>query len=273
VRNAYYYVAQAVATVKASNARPPFNLELYQLNPELYRVTGTILNAVGIIVGGLLALTLRRQPTATTQLALKAFLGMAAVFVGLRLTWLSMGGGFWMVGKQLLILVLALTFGRLAGQLLGLQKAANKLGHYARQKVSATSHASWSEGFSTGAILYCATPLAIVGSVLDGLSDQWQPLAVKAVIDGLATMAFTTIFGWSIVLAVVPVIAWQGTLALLTRLAVPLLTNPVLLDAINATGGMLVFCVALVILELKKIELADYLPSLLFAPLIAWLWQ
>jgi uncharacterized membrane protein YqgA involved in biofilm formation len=131
---------------------------------------------------------------------------------------------------------------------------------------------SWSEGFSTGAILYCATPLAIVGSLLDGLGDQWHPLAVKAVIDGLATMAFVTIFGWSIVLSVVPVIAWQGTIALLARLVVPRLDNPALLEAINATGGLLVFCVALVILELKKIELADYLPSLAFAPLLVWLW-
>ena len=249
-----------------------FTLELSASKAELYGVTGTILNAIGIILGGLLALSLRRQPTATTQLALKAFLGMATVFVGLRLTWMSLGGGFWSVGKQLLIVVLALTLGRLMGQLLGLQKAANKLGQYAKEKVSGASTASWSEGFSTGAILYCATPLAIVGSILDGLADHWQPLAVKAVIDGLATMAFTTIFGWSIVLAVVPVIAWQGTLALLARLVLPQLGNPVLLDAISATGGLLVFSVALVILELKKIELADYLPSLLFAPLIAWLW-
>ena len=246
-------------------------LELCCPKPELYGVTGTIINAVGIIVGGLLALTLKRQPTATTQLALKTFLGIATVFVGLRLTWLSLGGGFWVIGKQLLIIVLALTLGRLTGQLLGLQKAANKLGQYARQKVSASSAASWSEGFTTGAILYCATPLAISGSLLDGLSDQWQPLALKAIIDGLATMAFTTIFGWSIVLSVVPVIAWQGTLALLARLATPLL-SPAMLDGLNATGGLLVFCVALVILELKKIELADYLPSLLFAPVIVWLW-
>jgi uncharacterized membrane protein YqgA involved in biofilm formation len=235
-------------------------------------VTGTIINAVGIIVGGLLALAVHRQPSATTQLALKAFLGIATVFVGLRLTWISLGDGLGTVGKRLLILVVALTLGRLAGQVLRLQKYANQLGQYAKQKVSGAADGSWSQGFSTGAILYCATPLAIIGPVLDGLGDQWHPLAVKAVIDGLATMAFTAIFGWSIVLAVVPVIAWQGTLALLARLALPQLSNPGLLDAINATGGMLVFCVALVILELKKIELANYLPSLLFAPLLAWLW-
>jgi len=236
-------------------------------------VTGTIINAIGIILGGLLALTLGRQPSGTTQLAVKGLIGMMMVFVGLRLTWLSLGGGVLNIGKQLLILVLALTLGRLTGRLLRLQKSANKLGQYAKERVSAAgAGTSWSEGFSTGAILYCATPLAIVGSLLDGLGDQWHPLAVKAVIDGLATMAFVTIFGWSIVLSVIPVIAWQGTIALLARLALPRLDNPILLEAINATGGLLVFCVALVILELKKIELADYLPSLVFAPLIAWLW-
>ena len=237
-------------------------------------MTGTILNAIGIIVGGLVALLLVRQPTATTQLALKGFLGILTVFVGLRLTWISLGGGLGNVAKQLLIVVVALTLGRLTGQLLRLQKSLNRLGQYAKDKMTSANHGSpsWSDGFATGAILYCATPLAIIGAILDGLSDQWHPLAVKAAIDALATMAFVGIFGWSVVLSVVPVIAWQGTIALLVRLIVPHLSNPALLDSINATGGLLVFCVALIILEIKKVELADYLPSLAFAPLLTWLW-
>jgi len=40
---------------------------------------------------------------------------------------------------------------------------------------------------------------------------------------------------------------------------------------VNAVGGLLVFCVALVVLELKKFELGDYLPSLVTAPLVTWL--
>jgi uncharacterized membrane protein YqgA involved in biofilm formation len=69
------------------------------------------------------------------------------------------------------------------------------------------------------------------------------------------------------------VIACQGTITLLARLLQPYLAQHALLDSINATGGMLVFCIALIILELKKIELADYLPSLAFAPLLTWLWR
>jgi hypothetical protein len=86
-------------------------------------------------------------------------------------------------------------------------------------------------------------------------------------------MAFVTTFGWGAVLSVIPVIACQGTLSLLARLLQPYLAQHALLDSINATAGLLVFCIALIILELKKIELADYLPSLAFAPLLTWFWR
>jgi uncharacterized membrane protein YqgA involved in biofilm formation len=91
--------------------------------------------------------------------------------------------------------------------------------------------------------------------------------------DGLATVAFAKVFGWGVLLSVIPVVAYQGTITLLAKLLEPYLRNPALLDSINGAGRMLVFCIALIILELKKIELADYLPSLAFAPLITWLWR
>jgi len=105
------------------------------------------------------------------------------------------------------------------------------------------------------------TPIAVIGSLQDGLASNFKTLAVKSAMDGLATMAFVTTFGWGAILSVIPVIAFQGTLALLARLAQPWLEKHALLDPINATAGLLVFCVALIILELKKIELADYLPA------------
>jgi len=80
-------------------------------------------------------------------------------------------------------------------------------------------------------------------------------------------------FGWSAIVAAIPVVAYQGTVSLVAKSLFPFLEKHGLLDSVNATGGLLVFCIALVILELKKIELADYLPSLAFAPVIAWLWR
>jgi uncharacterized membrane protein YqgA involved in biofilm formation len=239
---------------------------------------GTILNAAGILIGGILGLTLRRQFTAATQVGLKGALGVLVIFVGLKTTWTSLGGGLWPVTKQLIIVILALTLGRLTGRLLRLQKNLNSLGRYASDrfaKAGSEKTQRWSEGFITCTILFCVGPMAILGAVQDGLG-QWQTLGAKAIMDGLATMAFAGTFGWGAILAVVPVVAYQGTISLAAKTLEPFLRDPInapLLNALNATGGLLVFCIALIILELKKIELADYLPSLAWAPFIAWLWK
>ena len=240
---------------------------------------GTILNAIGIIVGGMLGLLLSRQMTPATQLALKGGLGILVIYVGLSTTWASLGGGFGSVIKQLFIVILALTFGRITGRLLRIQKALNRLGRYAKERFTnaATDQSNrWSEGFVTCTILYCVGPMAILGSIQDGLDGRWQTLGVKALIDGLATMAFVGTFGWGAIAAVVPVVAYQGTITFAAKTLAPFFHDPAnaaLLNSINATGGLLVFCIALVILELKKFEIADYLPSLAWAPLITWLWK
>jgi uncharacterized membrane protein YqgA involved in biofilm formation len=91
--------------------------------------------------------------------------------------------------------------------------------------------------------------------------------------DGLATVGFVAAFGRGVVLAALPVLVYQGTLTLLARWAAPFLENQELLDSISATGGMLVFSVALVVMELKRVELANYLPALAVAPLLTWWWK
>ena len=240
---------------------------------------GTILNAAGILVGGLLGLTLRRQWTPATQGALKGMLGILVIYVGLKTTWMSLGGGFGPVLKQLAIVILSLMLGRLTGRLLHLQRGLNRLGKYARERFARAGtdkSQAWSEGFITCTILFCVGPMAILGSVQDGLEGKWQTLGAKAVMDGLATMAFVGTFGWGSMLAVIPVVAYQGSISLAAKSLAPFFQDPAhapLLNSLNATGGLLVFCIALIILELKKIELADYLPSLGWAPLIAWLWK
>ena len=237
---------------------------------------GTILNAVGILVGGVIGLTVANRIKPSTLVVMKAMLGALTVFVGLKLTLTSLSGSFGSVMKQLGIVVLALTLGRMTGRLLHLQKFLNGLGRYAKERYTRTdinSPQRLSEGFITCTLLFCVGPMAIIGAAQDGLEGHWQTLGIKALMDGLATMAFVTTFGWGVMLSVIPVVAYQGTITLGARFLAPYLQDLPLMDSVNATGGLLVFCIALIILELKKIELADYLPSLAFAPLLTWWWR
>jgi uncharacterized membrane protein YqgA involved in biofilm formation len=190
---------------------------------------------------------------------------------------MSLNGSLLQILKQLLVVVIALMLGKMTGRFLRLQKWSNRLGRDARERITAikpTDPRRMGDGFNICAALFCAAPLAILGPIQDGLSGYYYPLTIKAVIDGLATMGFVLLFGWGVMLAALPVLAFQGTITLLfSQILKPFLETHNLVDSLNATGGLLVFCVALVILELKKVELADYLPSLAFAPLLAWVFR
>jgi uncharacterized membrane protein YqgA involved in biofilm formation len=247
------------------------------------RVTGAILNAVGIIVGGIFGLTRVTPLSAQTQAFFKLTLGVLAMFFGLRLTWLSVGGTFGMMLKQLVIAFAAVMLGNLLGKLLRFQKISNRLGQYARRLIEAsrpTDPHRFSNGMNACAILFCAAPLGILGAVQDALPPEpggmgyFYPLAVKALMDGLAMAGFVTLFGGGAIVSALPVFVFFGTITMACHIYLePFLRTHGLLDSVNAVGGLVVCTVGVVIFEIRRVQLADYLPSLVIAPLITWLWK
>jgi len=233
---------------------------------------GTLLNVAGILIGGVVGL-MRHKPLSIAQESwFKVAIGAFTVFYGLRLAWSSLSGSFGHFMRQLIITIVALMVGKMIGRMLRLQKGSNRLGQKAKEMITIASSGrrNAADGFKTCALLYCAAPLSILGAISDGLSGYFYPLAVKGVIDGLATLGFISMFGWSVILAALPVLALQGTITLgCAQLAQNFSQYQNILLSINAVAGLLVFAVALVILQLKKIELADYLPSLAVAPVLA----
>jgi len=239
-------------------------------------VTGTILNGAAIIVGGVVGLTIHKQMSERRQLTIKLLLTVLVIIVGLRMTWGSLGGGFWSVMKQVSIMILSMMLGNIIGKLLHIQKGVNWLGQYAAKKLGAVDPSKpnrISEGFVAATLLFCVGPMAILGALQDGMDGRWQTLGVKALMDGLATMALVSTMGWGVMLAAVPVVAYQGTITLAAKWIGPWLQQHALMDSVNAVGGMLVFCLALIILEVRKVQVADYLPSLVIAPLLTWWWR
>ena len=235
------------------------------------------MNAAGILIGGAAGFAKRTPLSPSSQAFFKVALGAFTVFYGLRLTLISFGGSFLHILKQLFVIVVALALGKLLGRLLRLQKTSNRFGQIARERIAAARPGDprrASDGFNTCAILFCAAPLGILGAVHDGLSGYFYPLAVKAVMEGLATMGFISIFGWGVMMSALPVFAVQGTITLACEHFLrPFLETHGLIEPVNATGGLLIFCVSLIIFEIKKIEIADYYPSLAMAPLLSWALQ
>ncbi len=242
------------------------------MHSELFGL-GTAVNAGAIILGGLAGRLCSRRLGETVEGRLRVFLAALTVWVGLSLTWKSFHGGWGAVARQFVVLLAALMLGKWLGQKLGLQGGMNQLGAFAGKQFAAEvspESARFSDGFVSCTIVFCLAPLAIVGAVVDGLDGNYRPLVVKAVIDGLAAISFAAKFGWGVLLAVIPLVAYQGAVTLLAGTLAPAFGLEEV-QAINAVAGMLVFCVALIMLKLKRVALGDYLPSLVVAPALTWL--
>ena len=238
-------------------------------------MVGAMINSAGIVLGGGLGLMLKKPIPARKQARVQFFLGVFTVWFGLKLTVTNLNGSILLRLKLLGISVLALVLGKLVGRVLGLQKLSNATGQFATRKMAEGGAGRLNEGFQVTSALFCVAPLAMLGSVAEGLNGFSSVFFIKAIMDGLATMGFVATFGWGVMLSAVPVLAWQGAISSGVALLEPFWRAhaPPLRESVNATDGLLIFCVALIILQLKKVAVAEYLPSLALAPLLTWwLW-
>lgn len=237
---------------------------------------GTALNTGAILLGGLAGLRLKKDLSPPRQLLIKQLLGIYTVITGLGMVWSGLNGSIGRCAYQFLLVLLAMIVGKMTGRGLRLQRASNRLGQYAKKQCASVAtdpaHRA-SNGFVTCALLFCLQPLAVLGCLQEGLMNSVHVLVIKSIMDGLTTMALARGFGWGVLLSALPVLAYQGTLTLIFQGLAPVMQARDLLDALAITGGLLVFSVAAVILDLKKIELSDYLPSLALAPLFTWWWR
>jgi len=243
-------------------------------------VTGAFLNAMGILIGGLLGLAMLQPLSLRTQIFFRSALGAFTVFFGLRLVWLSIHGIFLSGLKQMFIAALAVTLGFWIGKLLHLQKLSNRLGRYAGGLIASAQTDAPRKiggGFIACTILFCAAPLGLLGAVTDGLPTQggqfgcfWL-LAIKAVMDGLAMTGFVKIFGWPSALSAFPAFIFLSAITFACQFYVkPFLAAHGLVDPVNAVAGLIACAIALMIFEVRRVELANFLPALAVAPLLAW---
>jgi uncharacterized membrane protein YqgA involved in biofilm formation len=238
---------------------------------------GTLLNAGAIVVGAILGLATKSEIPVGRQQQIKVLLGVACVWFGFRLMWIGLATGTAkLFFYQLLIVLVAMIVGHAVGKLCGIQRMMNRIGQSAKVKLERAAKdekKSAGDGVIAAALLFCAAPLGIVGALEDGLQRYFAPLAIKAVMDGLAAFSFARMFGWTAMVAAVPVAAFLSGLTLLGDRIEPWLAAQGVLGVVHASGGLIMTYVTLVIFEVKKVEIGNYLPALVVAPVLMKLSQ
>ena len=119
----------------------------------------------------------------------------------------------------------------------------------------------------TPTLLFCIGPLTILGSLSDGLGRGADQLLVKAVLDGFAAIAFASTLGWGVLFSAIAVGLVQGSLTLAAFLLGDLFSMAQI-DALTATGGVMLMALGVRLLKLKNIPVGDLLPALVFAPVL-----
>ena len=165
----------------------------------------------------------------------------------------------------------AVLLGAIIGELIRIEGGLHAFGAMLQRRISGEdSESRFSEGFVIASLVFCVGPLTIVGSIEDGLGDP-ELLLVKSGLDGFAAVAFAAVYGWGVGLAALTVAVIQGGIALAAGALDGILTDP-MVDALGAAGGILLLGIALRLLDLKEIRVANLLPAVVLAPVFVALW-
>ena len=166
--------------------------------------------------------------------------------------------------------LVAVVLGALIGELARIEDGLERVGDAIRRRVekaSSTTGNRFVEGFVDASLLYCVGPLAILGSIADGLHGDIKLLVLKAALDGIVSIVFAASLGWGVGFSAIPVLLYQGTLTLLASQADSVLTDRMVVE-MTATGGLMVIAIGLRLLDLTPIRVGSLLPALVIAPVV-----
>ncbi len=235
---------------------------------------GTIVNVATVLLGATVGVLLgNRLPVRTRDLVTDA-LGLVTLLIAGTSAMAVLDDDLAdRVGESapMLIVLGSLLIGGIAGSLLRLEQRVESLGGWLQSRLSGDAGSverhRFIEGFVVASLVFCTGPLTILGSLNDGLGNGADQLFLKSALDGFAAIAFAASFGWGVAASAVTVVAIQGSLTLL-GLALGDVLPDAHLAAITAAGGLLLVGVALRLLRIREIPVADLLPALLVAPLL-----
>jgi len=233
---------------------------------------GTIINVITIIGGAAIGVLIGNRMKIATRdlltdvLGLVTLLGAGSALIPL---WSSRYIDALPSGWALLVVLGSLLVGGLIGSALNLEDRLDGIGEKLRQRFGASQESPFVEGFVSASLLFAIGPLAILGSISDGMSTGIDQLLLKSTLDFFAAMAFATSLGWGVAVSALPVGIYQGIWTVI-GLALGKVLDGYQVDAMTIVGGIMLLCIAFRLLKIKSVAVGNLLPALAIAPVLAF---
>lgn len=233
---------------------------------------GTVINIFAIIGGAGAGVLVGAKMHKRTRALLTDVLGLTTLLAAagaLASLWSKRYIAGLPTGWSLLTILAALLIGGLIGSAAKLEDRLDHLGEKLRKRFRAPKESSFVEGFVSASLLFAIGPLAILGSISDGMSTGIDQLLLKSTLDFFAAMAFAASLGWGVAVSALPVGIYQGFWTVVGVVLGSILVG-YQIDAMTITGGVLLVCIGLKLLKIKEVAVGNLLPALAMAPLLAW---
>lgn len=223
---------------------------------------GPVANAVGIVVGTLLGLLLRRFIPERAARASELGLGICTLVLGVKMA---------MQFENVVILVLSVSVGGALGAALDIEQCLEKGAKRLQARFLARAGDRLAFAFVMTSILYCTGAMAIVGSIQSGIAHNHEVLFAKTMLDGMISITFAAVYGVGVALSAIPVLIYQGGIALLAQ-QLTFLSEPGMLKEISGVGGVLLILIGLSVARIQKIAVGNFLPALLICVILKAFW-
>lgn len=221
---------------------------------------GVLVNTGTVIIGSLLGLLFRKGIPQRISSAVMIGLGLCTLYIGID-------GA--LEGENVLIVIAAMVLGGIVGTLLDIDGAINRLGGWVEDRFrhGEGEGSTVAQGFVTASLLFCVGAMTVNGAIEAGVKGDDTIFFTKATLDFFSSMMLTAGLGLGVMLSAAFVLVFQGLLVLLAGVIAPVLT-PFAVAEMTCTGSLVMLGIGLNLIGIAKIKVADYLPGILFAPIL-----
>ncbi|GAB7140310.1 DUF554 domain-containing protein [Deferribacterales bacterium RsTz2092] len=234
-------------------------------------ITGTLVNVVAVVAGGVIGLGVSRLGRKNTthvssaqnthgqlsERVMKAF-GLVVMAIGVRMI---------MEEHDVLSVVFCIALGTLIGELLDVEGAIERFGEWLKERTG-SSNATFVSAFLTSTVLFCVGAMAFVGSLNDGLKDEPDVLFVKSMMDFVSSILLSATMGIGVLFSAVSVLVIQGAISLGASQLVFLMNNPLYINGLTVVGGVMILGIGANVSGMAKIRVGNILPALLLIILV-----
>jgi len=221
---------------------------------------GTFANTGAILAGSLIGISAGKYLPERIKTIIMQALGLSVVLIGLKM---ALSGG------EPIVAIGCVLLGAITGELIRIEQGVEYWGAWLKTRARSNS-TTFVQGFVSASILYLTGAMMIVGSIQDGTIGDASTLYIKSLLDGVASIALSSTLGIGVAFSAISVLLVQGSITLLASKLL-FMQNPAVLDAVTASGGLLIVGIGTNLLDVTKIRIGNMLPAIFFAILWALL--